>query len=101
MTPELWPVWWAATRSSFSSTVTVACGYRAVISWAVASPTIPAPMTTNPATRSAYGSRHPQHRADAHRHHRGEQAEHAGGDPGRVVVAVEVAHGAGSGGRQG
>src|SRR6478735_2089358 len=44
MTPELRPVWCAATRCSLSSTVTPYP--RPVSSCAVASPTIPAPITT-------------------------------------------------------
>src|SRR5687768_11667077 len=52
-TPELCPVWWAATRSSFSSTTTRLPGRRRVSSRAIASPTMPAPTT--PITSSAMG----------------------------------------------
>ena len=48
MTPELRPVWCRAISGSFSSTVT-ACPRR-VSSYAVASPTMPAPATTTSAT---------------------------------------------------
>src|SRR3954454_1684077 len=45
MTPLLWPLWWAATSSSRSSTATRRPGRRASSSRAVARPTIPAPTT--------------------------------------------------------
>src|SRR5680860_1222722 len=44
MTPELWPVWWAAQRSSFSTTVT--WPPRRERSSATANPTIPPPIIT-------------------------------------------------------
>src|SRR6476469_2521233 len=44
-TPELWPVWWAATRYSFSSTTTRVPGRRRTSSRAIASPTMPPPTT--------------------------------------------------------
>src|SRR5712691_1430373 len=46
MTPLLCPVWWAATRASFSSTSTRREGARRTSSRAVARPRIPAPTTT-------------------------------------------------------
>src|SRR2546430_6494392 len=46
MTPLLCPVWWAATRASFSSTRTRREGARRTSSRAVARPRIPAPTTT-------------------------------------------------------
>src|ERR1035438_582051 len=53
MTPLLWPVWGAATRSSFSTTSKRFPGKRRKNSRAVASPTIPAPMMRRSAWRSA------------------------------------------------
>src|SRR5918994_747233 len=44
-TPELWPVWWAARRSSFSRTSTFVPGRRRVSSRATARPTMPPPTT--------------------------------------------------------
>src|SRR5215213_9783831 len=44
-TPELWPVWWAARRSSFSRTSTLVPGRRRVSSRATARPTMPPPIT--------------------------------------------------------
>src|SRR5687768_1247039 len=49
-TPELWPVWWAPTRGSFSQTVTVVSGRRRASSRATASPTMPAPTTPKVST---------------------------------------------------
>src|SRR4051812_23495845 len=43
-TPELCPVWWTATRLSFSTTTTRAPGRRLVSSRPIARPTMPAPM---------------------------------------------------------
>src|SRR5438067_1395674 len=53
-TPELCPVWWAATRPSFSRTATRLPGKRRVNWSAVASPTMPPPTTarSNGAMRS-------------------------------------------------
>src|SRR5882757_10187794 len=45
MTPLLRPVWWRAGASSFSSTVRLAPGAAWVRAYAVASPTMPAPIT--------------------------------------------------------
>src|SRR5882757_8009816 len=45
MTPLLRPVWWRAGASSFSITVTLAPGAAWVRAYAVASPTMPAPIT--------------------------------------------------------
>src|SRR3712207_1509241 len=64
MTPELCPVWCAATRGSFSTTVTWAPGCSRVIRWAVASPTMPPPTTTYramtlPRSRAGAGAGHP------------------------------------------
>ena len=44
-TPELWPVWCAARRSSFSSTTTSVPGRRRTTSRAIATPRIPPPTT--------------------------------------------------------
>src|SRR3989338_3235559 len=56
MTPLLWPVWWAATRGSLSSTTTRARGCRSLRATAVASPTMPAPMMAMSADRISPGS---------------------------------------------
>src|SRR3954451_9154018 len=45
-TPELWPVWWAPTRSSRSTTRTVRSGSRSSASRATARPRMPAPTMT-------------------------------------------------------
>src|SRR5690242_21262788 len=44
-TPELWPVWCAASRSSFSSTTTSVPGRRRTTSRAMATPRMPPPTT--------------------------------------------------------
>ena len=44
-TPELWPVWCAASRSSFSSTTTSVPGRRRTTSRAIATPRMPPPTT--------------------------------------------------------
>jgi hypothetical protein len=46
MTPLLRPLWWAATRFSFSITSSRARGDRDSASRAAARPTMPAPMMT-------------------------------------------------------
>src|SRR5918993_1456009 len=46
-TPELWLVWWAPTRGSFSQTTTEPSGRREASSRATARPTMPAPTTPN------------------------------------------------------
>ena len=45
MTPELWPVWWAATLSSFSMTTRLLPGRSRRRLMAVARPTMPPPTT--------------------------------------------------------
>src|SRR6478672_12694505 len=46
MTPLLWPLWCAATRSSFSRTRSRSRGKRSTAAQAVDNPTMPAPITT-------------------------------------------------------
>src|SRR4051812_40758008 len=46
MTPELWPVWWAATSPSCSTTTRSSPGRRATSSRATVRPRMPAPTTT-------------------------------------------------------
>src|SRR4051794_11577987 len=55
-TPELWPVWWAATDRSFSTTVTVEPGRAASTARAVARPTMPPPMTTTSGVTDSHAS---------------------------------------------
>src|SRR5690554_6538361 len=45
ITPLLWPVWWAAQRSSFSTTTMRAAGWRRPRAIAVDRPTMPPPRT--------------------------------------------------------
>src|SRR5882757_6262545 len=46
ITPLEWEVWWAASRSSRSSTQRLESGWRESSSRATASPRMPPPMTT-------------------------------------------------------
>ena len=98
-TPELWPVWCAARRSSFSNTVIEAPGRRRASSRPIANPTIPPPTmpivcsgtalllhqrsgqgaasnTAHRPTRSGRATELSPERGEAHRNNREPLADH-------------------------
>src|SRR5262245_45937442 len=85
ITPELRPVWWRASPSSFSSTTTRAPGTRTPKRHAVARPTMPPPTTARSALRTAWSARR-----EARRHGRRAEPREPRGLGGHVVLREHV-----------